>query len=191
MRKIFVLLLCMLALFSVVSCKNEPEPEPEPEPVKVEAGVLIVTPAEGATFAQSGKCQFKLDEEFNAEESIEFLAKFSEDITAITVRQGGGDNIKFLNSAAIEDLEQNADGWYIVTVDAESVVPTDGGVAADSWIGLGITLTVSDTTRATCSISIKDLKLNGVGIDFSEYDAEEYVQNYYDSPNEFAAEITK
>ena len=37
MRKVFVILLCLLALFAVVSCKNGPEnsvpaPEPAPEP---------------------------------------------------------------------------------------------------------------------------------------------------------------
>lgn len=32
MKKAFIILLCVLAVFAIVSCKNEPKPEPTPEP---------------------------------------------------------------------------------------------------------------------------------------------------------------
>ena len=34
MKKAFIILLCVLAVFAIVSCKNEPKPEPEPAPVE-------------------------------------------------------------------------------------------------------------------------------------------------------------
>lgn len=179
MKKLSIILLCALALFTIVSCKEEPEPEPVQS-----SPVLTVKVAEGATFEQSGKIQFKLEQEFNDGESIEFLAKFSSDISLITVRQGGDPNTKFLTDAPISGLEKTADGWCIVSIDANSVSLDD-----DSFEYLGITLYVADETRANSFISIKDLKLNGVVVDFSKVDAEEYVQAYYGTPNEFDVEI--
>ena len=41
MKKAFILLLCILAVFAIVSCKNEPKPQPEPEPEPVVENVVV------------------------------------------------------------------------------------------------------------------------------------------------------
>ena len=146
-----------------------------------EESTLIVKPAEGATFNLNGRLQFVLLQEFNAYESIEFLARFSDDVTGITVRQGWGDNIKFINNVNLTDLECDEDGWYVISVPASSVLPSESGYLVDTWIGLGILAYIEDTEN--CFVEIKNLTINGMPVDFSECDEESYVSTYYDIPN--------
>ena len=206
MKKVLLILLVLLAIFAFASCKQEPEnaeptPEPEPaipaEPEYVdpieEPGVLFVRPAEGATYSQSGKFQFKLDVTFNANEQIDLYAKFSSDITSVAVRQGGGDNAKFKvngNEAQnLKDLERDENGWYIVSIPAASVIPTSGktettpGTPETSWLGLGITAYTNAKERANCFIAIKGLKLNGEYFDITNWDETTCAQTYYTSPS--------
>ena len=194
MKKLLVILLCIAALFAVVSCKQpEPEPEPQgtPEP-KWEAGVIRVKPAEGATFSQSGKFQFQLALVYNAGQPISFLAKFSEDITAITVRQGGGDNTRFISDLPIASFDTDADGWSIITIPGSSVTPMDTQVPVESWINLGITLRAPDTTREYSWVGIKGLSINEVPVDFTTWDLEDdYIIPYYTSPDKLDIKIVK
>lgn len=204
MKKVLLFLLVLLAIFAFVSCKQEPESaEPEPEvpaepeyvdPIE-EPGVLFVRPAENATYSQTGKFQFKLDVSFKANEQIDLYAKFSSDITSVAVRQGGGDNAKFKvngNEAQnLKDLERDKDGWYIVSIPAASVLPTEGadkennipGELQTSWLGLGITAYTNAKERANCYIAIKGLKLNGEYFDITDWDETTCAQVYYTSPS--------
>ena len=204
MKKVLYILLVLFVIFAFASCKQEPEnvePEPaepaEPEyvdPIE-EPGVLFVRPAEGATYSQDGKFQFKLDVSFNANEQIDLYAKFSSDITSVAVRQGGGDNTKFKvngNEAQnLKDLERDKDGWYIITIPAESVTPTTNkGTAETSWLGLGITAYTSAKERANCFIALKGLKFNGTYFDITNWDEETCAQTYYTSPSALEIYLT-
>jgi len=207
MKKLFVVLFVLIAIFAFASCKQDPkneEPAPEPtpetpaEPEEVdpitEAGVLFVRAGEGATYSQTGKFQFKLDVSFNANEAIALYAKFSTDITSVAVRQGGGDNTKFkvngVDAVPLEDYEQDEDGWYIISIPAESVTPTDSSAAVDSWVGLGITAYTSAVERANCFIAIKGLKLGDEYFDITEWDEEDCAQPYYTSPSVLDVTLT-
>ena len=205
MKKLLVILVIFLTVFALIACKNEPEPqeaapeEEEPaepeyvEPIE-EAGVLFVRAAEGATYSQAGKFQFKLDVSFNANESIDLYAKFSSDITSVAVRQGGGDNTKFkvngVDAVPLTDYEQDEDGWYIISIPAESVTPTDGGAAQTTWIGLGITAYTSAVERANCFIALKGLRLNGEYFDISFWDENSCAVPYYSSPSALEVYLT-
>ena len=208
MKKLFLLLLIMLTVFTFAACKNdpatpEPEPAPEPapepdptpaEPIK-ETGVLFVRPAEGATFSQDGKFQFKLDVQFNANESIALRAKFSADITSVAVRQGGGKNTKFkvngVEAVPLTEYQQDEDGWYIISIPAESVTPNDeGGNPVDTWIGLGITVYTAATDRTGCFVALKGLSLNGEYFDITDWDEEDCAQPYYNVPDKLDVTLT-
>ena len=206
MKKLLVILFVLIAIFAFASCKQEPEkaePTPEPEPSApaeppavepiTETGVLFVRPGEGATYSQAGKFQFKLDVLFNANEAIALYAKFSSDITSVAIRQGGGDNTKFkvngVDAVPLEDYEQDEDGWYIISIPAESVTPTDGG-AVDSWLGLGITAYTSAVERTNCFIALKGLKLGENYFDITEWDEEDCAQPYYTSPSVLDVTLT-
>ncbi len=193
MKKILVVLLCLMAVFAVVSCKNEPTPEPTPDPPapeptpepEWESGTLVVRPAEECTFSQTGKFQFQMAVEYNANEPIELLMYCSDEITAVTIRQAGGDNTRFISDIPVDDFEKTEDGWLIVKLTEDQVIPN-----VSPCFALGITLRVPDTERNNCYVAIKDMKINGSDVDFLEYAGQEdsFINAYYTSPD--ALDIT-
>lgn len=203
MKKVLYIFLVLFVIFAFASCKQEPEnvePEPaepaEPEyvdPIE-EPGVLFVRPAEGATYSQDGKFQFKLDVSFNANEQIDLYAKFSSDITSVAVRQGGGDNTKFQvggkDAQNLKDLERDENGWYIISIPAASVTPMSSSELQTSWLGLGITAYTGAKERANCYIALKGLKLNGTYFDITNWNEETCAQPYYTSPSALEIYLT-
>ena len=189
MKKIFIILLCMLALFAVASCKNDPTPTPTPEPTPTptpeptpepewESGTLVVRPAEECTFSQTGKFQFKMSIQYNAGEPIDMLMYCSEDVTAITVRQAGDGDQRFIPDTPIDDFERTEDGWVIIHLSAEEVIPT-----LSPCFALGITVRLPDANRMNCYVAIKDMKLNDVDVDFLEYEGDDFIGAYVTSPD--------
>ena len=192
MKKLLVLFLCLIAVFALASCKNEPEQNATPgsddtpadtgfvEP-EWESGVLRVRPADGATFSQDGKFQFKMSVNYNAGEPIEFKLKCTDDVTGIEAREGGnGDTFFIPKGTSIDVWEKDEDGWYIITIPGESVVPV-----ADPCFSLGITARLPNTNRPNCYVAIKDMKINNVPVDFTDYiDIEtSLISDYVTSPN--------
>ena len=186
MKKLLVVLLCMLALFAVASCKNDPTPTPTPEPTPTpdppapswETGTLVVKPAEECTYSQTGKFQFKLALKFNEDEPIEMLMKVCDDITTITIRDGSA-NTEFITKVPVDEFEKTDDGWLIIKIPAEKVIP-----AVSPCLSLGITTYLPDDTRANCFVAIKDMKINDEAVDFLEYaDEDSFVSTYYTSPD--------
>ena len=197
MRKLFIVLLCMLALFAVVSCKNEPKnsDNTDSEDEGWESDVLIVSPAEGTTFSQSGKFQFTMSIEIEAGKEVGFLAKFSDDITKITPRQGEGKNYKWMTDVPLSEIEQDDDGWYIIVVPAEKVILQDSlGTAVEKSTKMALSVAVSDDTRANCWVAIKDLYVNDEEeIDFSDWIGHEteYVEPWVTSPEALTVTVTE
>lgn len=207
-------MLCMLALFAFVACKNDPKNsnsdstthDSDAEAAITQPGVLDVRPAASVTtwtketnWTQSGKFQFRLDVEFEAGKSIDLYLKCSESFNRVAIRQAGGDNTKFKIDGAeyvpLSSIPKDDDGWYIVSVPAESVTPMDGAIAQTSWIGLGITLYVPDGNTAwevnpPCYAAIKGLSFNGEFFDITNWDEETCVKSFYDAPAEFDVTLT-
>ena len=195
MKKILVILFVLIAIFAFASCKQDPEnaeptptPAPEPGPTEPEweSGVLRIGPAEETTFSQDGKFQFKMAIEYNAGEPIEFLLKCSDDITGVEVREGGnGDTFFIPKNTPLTNWEKNDDGWYIISIPAADVIPV--GEPAES---LGVTARLPNANRASCYIAIKNMKINDVLIDFTEYiEDEEFISPYVTSPEELDVRI--
>ena len=211
MKKIFLILFVLIAIFAFASCKQEPKnaeptptpaPEPAPDPI-TQPGVLDVRPAESietwndSNWEQKSKFQFKLDVSFNANESIDLYVKCSEVLDRIAIRQGGGDNTKFkvneVEKLPLAEFEKDEDGWYIVSIPAESVTPLSGGEAQTSWVGLGVTFYApddSDVRALPCWAALKGLKLGEDYFDITEWDEEDCVQVYYNSPAAFDITLT-
>jgi len=189
MRRILVFLLCMLAVFAVVSCKNDPTPTPEPTPTPTptpdppepswETGTLVVRPAEGCSFSQEKKFQFQMALQYNANEPIELKMYCSEDVTAITVRQAGDGDQRFIPDTSVYEFETDEDGWYIIKLTADQVIPT-----ISPCFAMGITVRLPDDNRMNCYVAIKDMKINGEAVDFLDYeDDDSFVSAYVTSPD--------
>ena len=211
MKKLLVILMCLMTVFVIASCKQDPknaeptpapEPAPAPEPI-TQPGVLDVRPAESietwndSNWEQKSKFQFKLDVSFNANESIDLYVKCSEVFDRIAIRQGGGDNTKFkvneVEKLPLSEFEKDEDGWYIVSIPAESVTPLSGGKPQTSWVGLGVTFYApddSDVRALPCWAALRGLKLGEEYFDITEWDEEDCVQVYYSSPSAFDITLT-
>ena len=197
MKKLFVLLLCLIAVFALASCKNEPEQnatpeqdntpaEPEFEEPDWESGVIRIMPAEGAdsSWEQKVKLQFKMAVSYSAGEPIEFKLKCSDDITGIEIREvGNGDTFFIPKETPLSNWEKDSDGWYIITVPGEKVIPV-----AEPCMVLGVTARVpaDSPTRAVCYVAFKDMKINNVPVDFTQYVGNElsFISPYSSSPSD-------
>lgn len=188
MRKLLVVLLCMMALFAVVSCKNNPEPTPTPTPEpptptpepEWESGTLVVRPAEECSFSQTGKFQFQMALDYNEFEPIELLMYCSDEVTAVTIRQAGDGDQRFIPDTPIDNFETTDDGWLIIKLSAEEVIPTISPCHA-----LGVTVRLPDANRMNCYVAIKDMKINDEDVDFLQYEGEEdsFITAYVTSPD--------
>ena len=110
MKKLFVVLFVLIAIFAFASCKQDPknaEPEPTPAPAEENSTVYVLT----AT-ATGDRFQFKWDEVEDSGEKV-FTLKYKTDktISAVTTRDPSGD--KYLNNVAIAEYisDADADGW--------------------------------------------------------------------------------
>ena len=188
MKKVLVFMLCFLAVFAIVSCKQDPK-----EPEKEDAYVLTVRPAvenpddPESTInwgTQTGKFQFTITQPIAAGESIEFLAKVASDITEIDVRDGSTSPYTQWASPKVSSLEQTDDGWLIVSIDGEQVTSTAELI--------GFTLRMPEQ-NANLFISIKDLKIDGEAVDFEEIDPNTYATAFSGAlvPSRVSATVSK
>ena len=188
MKKVLVFMLCFLAVFAIVSCKNEPTPEPTPDPPAPEwkAGDLVVSPGEGATYDQDGKFQFKMAVEYSGGEAIEFRMRCSDAVTKLDVREAGNGDLVFGSVIIDGSTEKDSDGWYIISIPADSVTPV-----ADPCYGLGLTARLPNEARANCFVAIRNMKIGDEAIDFSAYIGEEdaLVGSFYGVPDNLNIEI--
>ena len=127
MKKLLVVLLCLLAVFAIVSCKHEPEPEPEPAPAPVDddATVYVLT----AT-ASGDRFQFKWDAVEDSGDQV-FTLKYKTDktVTSVTTRDPSG--AKYVDCAAIATYISEADdaGWVTFTFTIPEGAHTGFGIA--------------------------------------------------------------
>ena len=184
MKKILVFLVVLLAVFAFVSCKQEPEPDNTP--VVENGGTLTIRPAvanpedpepaiDGGT--QPGKFQFKLKQEVSGIQTIAFLAKVSDDVTKVEVRDGS--TTTTWGSVTIADSTPE-DGWYSFSV--ESLEDTECDYIA---------ITVRVVQNPNVFIQIKNLKIDGKIVDFSEWNPATDVGPWYDVPSNVDATYTE
>ena len=182
MKKLLVVLLCLMAVFAIVSCKQDPKPADEP--VVEDGGVLTVKPASAeVTWGNTDRFQFLINQDFTEGDTVEFLLKLSDSVEKIVPRSGN-EALSWPKFAtlALNTLEKDDDGWYIVSVKAN-----------DEFEQLGITamLTGGATQDENLFVSIKNLKIGGKLIDFASYDAETCVAPLVNCPDGVTATITK
>ena len=190
MKKFLVILLCLLAVFAVVSCKEEPEEAATPA-VEENGGTITIKPASEDWGTQTGKMQFILinkDKEadeaevFLGQEEISFLLKFTSQVTSFQVRAGDdGGWTTWLKVTDFSSLETTDDGWYIVELDGSTVTESEG---------LGFTAYVSEQS-ADIEIQIKNLKIDGALVDLSTWDEATCVKPMLGVPAALSATITK
>lgn len=186
MKKTVVIMLCVLAVLAIVSCKNELNNNTTPVEEEY-GGTLTVRPAEGATFSQDEKFQFKMAVSYESRVSIEFKLKCSEDITGVEVREGGnGDTFFVPKGTALSKWDRDDDGWYIISIPEESVTP-----AGQTSTSLGITARLPNTNRSNCFVEIKNLKIDDELFDFTDYigRTSELISAYATSPDNLDVSI--
>lgn len=141
MKKFIVLLLCLLAVFAIVSCKQEPEPEPEPAPEPAAKSTVYVL-----TSPEAGGDRFQLAFTAAVETGDVLTFKWKSDVTftAYGVRTKAGD--KYAYNAAFTAGEPDADGWYTFSF----TIPET--VARDEFF-----FTLNGTVAGGQTLRIKDL----------------------------------
>lgn len=175
-------MLCLVAVFAIVSCKQDPKPADEP--VVEDGGVLTVKPASAeVTWGNTDRFQFLINQEFADGDTVEFLLKLSDSFASIVPRSGNSELSwpKFA-TLALTALEKDEDGWYIVSVTAN-----------DEFEQLGMTAMLASgaVQDENLFISIKNLKIGGKLIDFATYDAESCVAPLVNCPDGVTATIEK
>lgn len=191
MKKVFIIMLCLLAVFAIVSCKHEPE-QPN-EPVVENGGTLTIRPAVAdptdpeSTIdwgTQTSKFQFTMKQAIQVDEdedcTIEFLMKVSSDVTKVDVRDGS-DNPSYpiWGSATISSLSADDDGWYSVKVTATSTCDK-----------IGFTVRIP-TQNPDIYISIKNLKIDGDLIDFADWTPAVAVEPFLGVPSKIDVTYTE
>lgn len=148
MKKLLVILLCLLAVFAIVSCKHEPEKSEEPAPAPAPADdstVYVLT----AT-ASNDRFQFKWDEVEDSGNQV-FTLKYKTDktVTAVTTRDPSGD--KYINNASIAQYisEPDAAGWTTFTCT----------IPEGAHVGFGIAFFVDGGAVANDVFKVKDIMI--------------------------------
>ena len=181
MKKVFILMLCLLAVFAIVSCKQDPKQEQSPA-AEENGGTLTVRATSGATWGQSDRFQFIINHSFYEGDTVEFLLKLSNSFTSVVPRSASPDNTyaKFATKT-ISSLEQDDDGWYLVSV-----------VASESFAKLAITCMLgSGVQDENLFVSIKNLKIDDELIDFTEFEEGTLAAPFLSVPSEIVAVVTE
>ena len=128
MKKLLVVMLCLLAVFAIVSCKHEPEKsnEPEPAPAPADDSTVYVLTATAA----GDRFQFKWDAVEDSGNQV-FTLKYKTDkaITSVTTRDPSG--AKYMDNASITPYISEADdaGWITFTCTIPEGAHTGFGIA--------------------------------------------------------------
>lgn len=142
MKKLFVIMLCLLAVFAIISCKQEPEPTPEPAE---DSTVYVLT----AT-ASGDRFQFKWDAvEESGGEVFTLKYKTDKTVTAVTTRDPSGS--KYIDNAAI--------GTYISEADDAGWVTFTFTIPEGTHTGFGIAFFVEGSVTAGEVFKVKDIML--------------------------------
>ena len=148
MKKVFVVLFVLIAIFAFASCKQDPknaEPEPAPAPAAEDSTVYVLT----AT-ATGDRFQFKWDEVEDSGEKV-FTLKYKTDktISAVTTRDPSGD--KYLNNVAIAE--------YISDADAEGWITFSCTIPEGEHEGFGIAFFPSESIAVDEVFKVKNIKI--------------------------------
>lgn len=171
MRKLFVLLLCLVAMLAIVSCKQDPktEPEPTPAPKMTDEDVLdgkacyrLTATREAKRFALQ---YYELDGSFDPKEGDTFSLKYRSpmrlvdrfylrDTSQKALLPEGASNHDILTSEDPYITGPDEDGWYTLTYTFLTY--------ADPMIGIRIELGSYNHGKFVANdyIEIKDVKFN-------------------------------
>ena len=184
MRKFFIVLLCMLAVIAVVSCKNEPNNNSEATPDE-NGGTITVRPAEDCVWGgNTDRFQFFIAQDLYEGDVIEFLLDLSESFSSIVPRRSDSTNsyAKF-GTLAINSLSKEGD-WYKVKVTATE---------DSDFLAITCMLESGGVQDGSLYCSIKNLKINGTLIDFGTFEEQTCAMPFSGAanPDAIVATITK
>ena len=198
MRKILVVLICLLAVFAVVSCKNDPAgsnqesesgPKPTSEDVLAGNAYYRLTATRGA---QRFALVYSEEEDFTPEQGSVLTCKYRTDGNKTVnrlfirdesegkyLRDGEGKGLKYHDILEIDDPYVSApdeDGWISFSFTFPEMINPDKDNTPFSGIRLEFVNT--DGFADGDYIEIKDLALDGVRLTIEgpakKADAEEY-----------------
>ena len=171
MKKLFVLLLCLVAMLAIVSCKQDPktEPEPTPAPKMTDEDVLdgkacyrLTATREAKRFALQ---YYELDGSFDPKEGDTFSLKYRSpmrlvdrfylrDTSQKALLPEGASNHDILTSEDPYITGPDEDGWYTLTYTFLTY--------ADPMFGIRIELGSYNHGKFVANdyIEIKDVKFN-------------------------------
>ena len=171
MKKLFVLLLCLVAVVAIISCKQDPktEPEPTPAPKMTDQDVLdgkacyrLTATREAKRFALQ---YYELDGSFDPKEGDTFSLKYRSpmrlvdrfylrDTSQKALLPEGASNHDILTSEDPYVTGPDEDGWYTLTFTFLTY--------ADPMFGLRIELGSYNHGKFVAGnyIEIKDVKFN-------------------------------
>lgn len=164
MKKIIILLFCLLAIFAIVSCKSEPEKEAEPEVKKevpgTEADILAGTAFYRLTATVEAKrfsLQYLDDDEgtFDPQGGDVLTLKYRTDhaVTCFFLRDSSG-NTSYIPA---EDLATEKK-YHNITSSGDSYVT---GPDADGWYTLTFTFSASDVATSGFRVELANYNSNG------------------------------
>ena len=170
MRKLIVVLLCMLALFAVVSCNNEPKTATDDtgsDETVWDAGTLLIKPGEGCVWGgNSDRFQFYINvgQALADGDEISFLVKLSDSFEKIVPRSSNSASswAKF-QTISLSSLDQDDDDWYIVSVTATE---------ACDYLGITCMLKSDAVPSEDLYVGIMDLKINDLFVDFDSIEGD-------------------
>ena len=165
MRKLFIVFLCMLALFAVVSCKNEPKKESSDSDgsgaSEWEAGTLLVKPGEGCAWSTNNtdRFQFFINQSLAVDDEVTFLVKLSDSFNKIIPRSSTGSSYTKFAQLSVDSLVEE-DGWYVVSFTASE---------SCEFIGITCMLKTDAVQSEDLYVGITDLRINEQPIDFDTF----------------------
>ena len=185
-KKLFLFFAIVLVIFTFASCKQDPKSEPggnQGSSGDENGGVLTVSPASDAQYLDhTDRFQFLVEQEISAGDEITFLVKASDIFGSLKIRSGNGSAYTTFTTLTFSSETPDADGWYEASADATE---------DSDYIGFSAMLTGGASQTLDCFVSIKNLKINDVLIDFETFDEESCVRSLSNDPDKVSATITK
>ena len=162
MKKLFVVLFVLIAIFAFASCKQDPKPAeeptptpaPEPEPEPKESTIYVLKATAGGD-----RFQFKWDEvEESGGKVFTLKYKTAKTISAVTTRDPSGD--KYLNNAAVAE--------YISEADAEGWITFTCTIPEGDHEGFGIAFFPTEAVVVDEVFKVKDIKIGNEEMELSQ-----------------------
>ena len=183
MKKLLVVLICLLAVFAVVSCKHEPEPvdppAPEPEPqIPAEEGktyyrLTATRMAKRFAFMYSGDEGLEIVPEIG--DTLEITYRTNHEVTRFYLRDAL-ETVAFAKKVVIDSYvsDPDEDGWITFTF-VYPETPAEGAYLDGAVSGFLLELANYDTGLFEVGdyLDVKEIRFNGEWLPIEPADEED------------------